>query len=130
MFSNFRRTIALAALGMMILSTAGCVPLLVGAAAGAGIAYVKGTLEANFDRPVKTVHKASVAALKVLKLEIKDEDVSQHSSEIKAEYQDGIKVNIKTEALTEHTSKISIRIGVFGDQTKSEMILDAIKKRL
>ena len=40
-------------LGFLILMTSGCVALLVGAAAGAGgVAYVKGSLEKNFDKPV------------------------------------------------------------------------------
>ena len=130
MIGHFRRNILLAILGVSILSSSGCIPLLVGAAAGAGVAYVKGTLEANFERPIKTVHKASLAALKSLKIEIKEENFSQHSSRIRAEYPDGTKVSVDGDALTEHTAKIAIRVGVFGDQTKSEMILDEIKKRL
>jgi trimethylamine:corrinoid methyltransferase-like protein len=114
-----------------MLATTGCIPLLVGAAAGAGgIAFVKGKLEQNIDEPVEKVHEASVAALKDLGLFVKSEELNPHESTITAEYETGQKVNIETEALTEYVSKISIRVGLMGDQEESRLILSAIEKKL
>ena len=53
-----------------------------------------------------------------------------HSTFIKTEFDDGKRVKIHINALTERSSKITIRIGVFGDETKSQMLLNAIQKRL
>ncbi|HQP10534.1 MAG TPA: DUF3568 family protein [Candidatus Omnitrophota bacterium] len=122
-------------LGVVVISTllvaSGCVPLLIGAAAGAGgIAYVKGTLAQNIDEPVAKIHKASLAALKGLDMLVKSEELSQHSSVINAQYATGEKVKIEIEALTEYVSKISIRVGMLGDQEDSRLILNAIEKKL
>ncbi len=131
MLNQLKKILGIVVLGLMLVSQSGCVALLVGAAAGAGgIAYIKGTLEKNFDRPVKRAHKATLAALKDLKLVIKEEELNQHSSKIKAEYPDETKVYIDITALTEKSSTIKIRVGIFGDQDKSQMILNAVMKRL
>ena len=118
-------------LTFFILSSAGCVPLLVGAAAGVGgVTYVKGALEKNFDHSVKEVHRATLKGLKDLKMFVREEKNDVHSTFIKAEFDDGKRVKIHINALTERSSKITIRIGVFGDETKSQILLNAIQKRL
>ena len=118
-------------LGSFVITTSGCFALLVGAAAGAGgVAYVKGILEKNFDRSVAQVHRASLTALKKLKMTIHDDDVTQHNAKIKATDTDGKKVEVIIEALTEKSSKLQIRVGVFGDQEQSQSILNAIQKHL
>jgi len=126
-FQKFSLGIAL----ILSLTTAGCVPLLIGAAAGAGgITYVKGALVKNVDHPVKKAHKASLSALKSLKLFVRSDEFSRHSSVIKGEYTDGKSFQINIEALTERSSKITIRVGMLGDQEKSQIILNAIQKKL
>ena len=113
------------------ISLSGCIPLLIGAAAGAGgIAYIKGTLEQNLDNSVEKVHKSSLAALKSLKITVNKEELGLHDSKIQAQYSDETKVNIDVVALTEQSSTIKIRVGIFGDQEKSELILNAIRKKL
>ncbi len=124
-----------AALGVVLIfsifSVAGCVPLVVGAAAGAGgISFVKGKMVKNFDHSLTSVHKASTKALKDLGVLIRDDDVTKHEAEIKAEFDDTKKVTITIEALTERASKITVRVGVFGDEDRSRMIMDAISKKL
>lgn len=116
-----------------LLSAAGCLPLVVGAAAGAGgIGYAKGALVHNLDEPVERVYKASLAALKDLKIFVisNDNELTRHSAIIRGEYPDGQKLVINIESLTEYVSKITIRIGVFGDQQDSRLILNAIQKKL
>jgi len=109
----------------------GCVPLVIGAAAGAGgITFVKGKLEKNFDYSVEKVHKASLAAIKSLDLFVRSDELSRHLSVTKGEFDDGKGFNVTITALTERASKIVIRVGLLGDQAKSEMILEAIEKKL
>ena len=114
-----------------LMTNSGCIPLLVGAAAGAGgVAYVRGTLEKNVDNPVAQVHNAAVDACKNLKIAIQSDDLNQHSARMKGALDDGQKVQIDVASLTERSSKIQIRVGMFGDETKSQMILNAIQKKL
>ena len=125
-FQSFLRGLVF---GAFLISASGCAAVIVGSAVGAGVAYIKGTLEANFDRPVKQMHKSSLAALHDLKLNIKEEELTPHSSHVVAAYEDGTKVHVSIDALTEKASRVKIRIGIFGDQQKSEIIMDAIKKK-
>ncbi len=116
---------------ILLLSSYGCVPLLIGAAVGAGsVEYIKGKLTARINKPVSRVYKAGMSALKKMDLIILDDEVSRHEAMIKFKFDDGKKGVINIKALTEHACNLSIRIGFFGDETKSNMILTAIKRRL
>lgn len=122
-------------LGIMLVfivtATSGCFALLLGAAAGAGgVVYVKGGLVQNVDETVEDIHKASLAAVKDLGLFLTADELNRHSAQIKAEYGDGKKVNIKIDAITEFVSKITVRVGLIGNQEDSRLILNAIEKKL
>lgn len=109
----------------------GCVALVVGAGAGAaGLAYIKGVLEKNFDRPVEDLYNASVKALEKMKIEIDSKELKDHHAIIKGHDLKKNGVTIEVEALTEQASKLKIRVGLFGDQERSLTILNAIEKRL
>ena len=127
-FKNF--SIILALCGIVI-SQSGCFALLLGAAAGAGtMAWMNGDLEYNFDASVDKAHNAALRGLKKLALPITQDHKDKHNAKIKSTYSDGKDVNVTIEAITERSSKIKIRVGVFGDQPRSEAILTAIKKYL
>jgi len=114
-----------------LMTTIGCIPLLIGAVAGVGgMTYIKGSLVHNVDHTVKQVNKASLEALKDLKLFITSDELNKRSSVIKAEYENGKNISVFIDALTERSSKITIRVSVFGDQVKSQTILNAILRNL
>lgn len=114
-----------------LMTMVGCVPLIIGAAAGAGgLGYIKGALIENIDEPVNKINKATVAALGEFGVFVIVDELNKHSSYIRAEYKDGRNIQVNIDALTEYVSKITIRIGVFGDQDESMMILKAIEKRM
>lgn len=114
-----------------LMTMSGCIPLLIGAVAGAGgFSYVKGALVKNVDHTVSKVHKAGLAALKKLDLFVTADELNRRSAFIRAEYENGQKIQIFINALTERSSKITIRIGTFGNQEQSQMILNAIEKKL
>ena len=109
----------------------GCVALVVGAAAGAGtLAFVKGILEYNVDQPISKAHKAVLAGLRDLGVIVRSDEVTSHNTTTKAEFEKGTDLTVELESLTELATKIKIRVGVFGDEAKSQMVLEAIKKRL
>lgn len=114
-----------------LVTMSGCIPLLIGAAAGVGgISYAKGALIKNVDHTVSKVHKAGLAALKKLNLFVTTDELNKRSALIRAEYENGQKIQIFIDALTERSSKITIRIGTFGNQEQSQIILNAIQKKL
>lgn len=114
-----------------VLMTAGCIPLLVGAAAGAsGYAYIRGALVKQFDVPASDLHRAAVKAVKSLNLDIKYDKGDRLSAKVRSEFTDGKDVKIDVTAITEETSQVKIRIGAFGDKLRSEMVLSAIEKYL
>ncbi len=114
-----------------LITMVGCVPLLIGAVVGVGgMTFVKGKLIHNVDHTVAQTNKASVKALKSLDLFIISDELNKRSSVIKAEYEDGDKISIFIDALTERSTKITIRVGTFGDIEASQAILNAILKKL
>ena len=117
-------------LAVSALSAQGCV-LLAGAAVGAGAAaYHMGKLEQNVDYKVETVHDAALKGLKKLDMYVVSDNAVASGSKIEAETADGKKVKITIEPLTDRASKISVRVGLVGDEDRSYMIFNAIKKQL
>ena len=115
----------------VLLTTNGCVPLLIGAAAGAGgVVWVKGSLEQNFDKTVEQLHRASLAGLRDIKCTVRADQVRKHLAKITFEFDDGQKGSVNIKALTERSAKLKIRVGVLGDETKSQIALNAILRHL
>ncbi|HAM50705.1 MAG TPA: hypothetical protein DCP92_08455 [Nitrospiraceae bacterium] len=119
-------------LSVMLLSMhmTGCVALVAGGAAGAGVVYIKGQLNENINEPVPRVYDASISALKELGLPLIDYDHDTVSAKIKSKFADGDDIWIEIEAVTAESSKITVRVGVMGDENKSRKILDVIHKHL
>lgn len=115
----------------VMVMTPGCVPLVVGVAAGGGaVAYAKGVLQKNFDNSVSDLHKASLAAVKNIKASVYLDKIGRHSAKIKFEFDDKEKGEIVIKALTERTATLKIRVGLLGDEIRSQMVLNAIQKQL
>jgi hypothetical protein len=109
----------------------GCVALLLGGAAGAGsVVYVKGQLKEDRAACVPRVHDASISTLKELNLPIIEDNHDKLSARIKSRFADGSDVWIEIESVTAESSKITIRVGILGDEHKSRQILDGIHKHL
>ena len=118
-------------LSALAVSQSGCFALLAGAAAGAGtLAWANGDLEYNFDSSVSEVHDATLKALRKTGLVVAQDVNDKHNAKLKSSYADGKDVNISISALTEKSSKIQIRVGVFGDRARSEALLNTIEKYL
>ncbi|MDP2654650.1 MAG: DUF3568 family protein [Candidatus Omnitrophota bacterium] len=114
-----------------LMSAAGCVPLILGAAAGAGgYAYVRGILVKQYEVPADQVHKAGLQGLKSLNLDIKYDKGDRLSAKIRSEFSDGKDIKIDINAITEKSAQMKIRVGMIGDKLRSEMVLTAIEKYL
>ena len=131
MLRKIQSMVSVILLGGSLLTATGCVPLIVGAAAGAGgYAYVRGVLVKQFDVPASRLHQAALKAVKSLGLDVKYDKGDRLSAKIRSEFSDGKDVKIDIVAITEETSQIKIRVGTFSDKLRSEMVLSAIEKYL
>lgn len=108
----------------------GCVVVAVGAGAAGTVAYLKGDLEAVEAADLVTVYKATLKALDQLELRVISRSKDLLSAEIIARDAADQKVTIKLKATTENTTKLSVRIGFFGSETKSRFIYQKIHDNL
>ena len=107
----------------------GCVAAAIGAGAGA-VAYVRGDLEAFEAENLNTVYKAAERTIEQLELNVIEKTKDALSVTIVTRDAENKRIRIKLKAMTENTTKISIRIGWFGEETKSRLIYDKIKVNL
>jgi len=114
-----------------LLASSGCVALFIGAAAGVGgYAWMSGVIEKNFLVSAPELQQATVKALDHLDLPVQEREEDRIAAFYRAEFSDGQNVTIHIKALTERAAQIRIRVGVFGNRTRSEMILNAVDERL
>lgn len=127
------RSIALGVALAVALMTTGCAVLVVGAAAGAsaaGVAYIRGDLEARVMADPRAVAKASARSFEVLDIRTISSSASAVDAEVLGRTATDKKVTIKAKAEETGESSVSIRIGTFGDESMSRRIYDEIKKHL
>jgi len=104
---------------------------VVGAGAGAGtVAYVKGELKTKLNHSTTRTYQATLKAMNELKLPILERQDDAIIATIKSRFADEKSITVKIKAVTDTTCDIGIRVGEFGDQTRSQKILDTIKKYL
>jgi len=116
---------------VMLASQMGCVAAAVGAAAGAGtVVYIKGNLEETIGQPTPTVHRAVIASLRDLKVPILEDQNDQMNAKVKSQFADNTHIWINVDSISATASKLSIRVGTFGEEYRSRQILDRIHRYL
>ena len=131
MFKRWKHAVLLLALAIVISGCAEAVLIGVGAAGGAGAAlWTKGKMVEELDASLSKAYTASVAALKDLELPVNKDVKGGLKAKIESQFPDGKYVLIGIRALTESSSKITVRVGAFGDKARSEKILGAIHQHL
>jgi low affinity Fe/Cu permease len=125
-----KREVALTVLClMMTVVLQGCLAVAVGAGAGT-VAYLRGDLEALEAKDIDAVYVAAKKAVKQLDLIVSSDAKDALSAEIVVRDAQNKKIAIKLKSTTEGATQISIRVGIFGSETKSRIIYDQIKKNL
>jgi len=117
-------------LGGMVMTVGGCVVLLVGAGAAGTVAYARGDLAAVESKGLDAVYAAAEKAVSELELNVVSKRKDKLMGEIVARDAEYKKITIKLKATAEQTTKISIRIGVFGDEIRSRLIYQKIQDNL
>ena len=111
-------------------SLGGCVVAAVGAGAAGTVAYLKGDLEAVESRKLEEVHAATLKAVKELGLNVTQDSKDALSATVVARDAEDKKVKISLNATAEQTTKLSIRVGLFGSEAKSRLIYQKIHDHL
>jgi hypothetical protein len=117
-------------LGSITICVSGCLLVAVGAGAAGTVAYVKGDLTATLDAGMDRSYGTVLRALDQLKITATQKQQDTLTSEIIARNSVDEKVTIKLTRTDEKLTNISIRIGIFGDQAQSRIILERIKQNL
>ncbi|MBN1223713.1 MAG: DUF3568 family protein [Candidatus Aminicenantes bacterium] len=115
--------------GLATAFLSGCFAAAVGAGAGT-VAYVRGDLVVTEAAGLENVHDAALKAVHDLDLNLISQKKDALSGEITARDIKDKKIQIKLAAVTDETTKVSIRIGTFGDETKSRVIYEKIRENL
>jgi hypothetical protein len=107
----------------------GCIVAAVGLGAGT-VAYVRGDLQTVESAGIDSVYEATLKALQELEIQPTSKSKDALAAEIIAYDAQDKKITIKLKSAAEGTTKLSIRIGVFGSETKSRLIYQKIHDNL
>ncbi len=108
----------------------GCVALA-GAAAGAGgVVWVKGRLQEELNYSLDEVYQATKNAIDQMNLPLSIDRKDAMTAKIESKFSDGTNVWIDLKYLAAKSTEIKLRVGVMGDLTRSNKILDQVKKNL
>jgi hypothetical protein len=109
----------------------GCAVLVVGGAAAAvGVgtyAYINGELKGTEAASLDQAYTASLAAMKDLEFPITNKSKDALQAEVLARNSADKKILIKLKKVSDGATEIRIRVGTFGDESLSRLILDKIK---
>ncbi len=130
MMSRTSRFLMLAAILGLLPAMTGCLAIAIGGAAVGTVAYVNGALTESVQATPDKVVTATEKAFASLKLTLISKNASGLEGKVVGRTSDdkSVTVNIKTKG--EKVSEVTIRIGTFGDETKSRVLMDAIAKNL
>jgi hypothetical protein len=120
-------------LAVVVTACSGCAAVLVagGAAAGAGgVLWYQGALRTTVGYPITQVRETTAEALRKAGDGIVLDEGGAIDRELAAWLPGGDKVAVKLHAASSTATEISIRIGVMGDQERSQTLHDDIIMRL
>lgn len=113
-----------------LLTVGGCVVAAVGVGAAGTVAYVKGDLELVEPTGLDQVYSATERAVDDLGLFVLSKKKDELAASIIARDADDKKIYIRLSATAQGTTKLSIRVGTFGNETKARLVYDKIKENL
>lgn len=118
-------------LGVILLFNSGCVAFLIGGGAGAGTAaYLKGELESIVEASLEKAFQATQKALEDLEFPVTSKQINTFSGELTARGGNDKKIEINLKRMSEKMTEIKIRVGIFGDESLSQLILQRINKHI
>jgi uncharacterized protein YceK len=125
------RRLAISLVMGMVVSGCAVAVLATGAGLGAGTyAWIKGELKRTYPATYDAVWNASSDALQSLEMPVVSQQRDALKGTIMAKRADGSDVRVDVKYLTENTTQVNIRIGLFGDRADSARVHETIQARL
>lgn len=111
----------------------GCALFVVGAAAGAGAAgyaWVDGEIKTTESASMDRTWNAALAAMKDLEFPVTSQAKDALEANLTARNASNTSISIKLKNLSNTSTEIRIRVGTFGDESMSRLILNKINNHL
>jgi hypothetical protein len=89
-------------------------------------AFRQGELSAALRHPLADLHGATLAALERLQIPLETSDLNEKRSVITAREAGGALIEVNITPVSPVVSGLSIKVGLFGDQPLSRLLLDEI----
>lgn len=127
---GWRKVLAVGAI-LWVPALSGCAAALIGAGAGAGtVAYIQGEHSQIHKGAYEKAWSATLTALKQMDIRVVKTEKDALGGTITARRADDTSVSIKEEPVGTDSTRVKIRIGMFGDQAASESIQARIDSNL
>ena len=117
----------------LLVLTNGCFLFVVGAAAGAGAAgyaWVDGEVKTTEAAALNQTWDAAQAAMKDLQFPVTSQAKDALQGDLEARNASNTNISIKLKYISNSSTEIRIRVGTFGDETLSRIILGKINSHL
>ena len=127
---KFRKQRTALLLCYLLMGLSGCAAVIVaGVGVGVGFGtykYLEGNLQRDYIGPPDKLWEATLTAMDDLQVatEVKERDF--FGGLIKGIMHDGTKITINMKRLTDNSTEVGVRVGVFGDRKRSEVIHNKI----
>lgn len=109
----------------------GCVAAAVGAGAGvAAVKYKQGTLDGKANATVPATQQATVDAMQQLGLPVTSQRGDAATARVESRYSDGRTVSVDLERKGASVTEVAIRVGTWGDQSRSEQLMGQINREI
>ena len=130
MIRTFIRFLSWAGLLLTVSLSIGCPAVLVdGAAGGGAVAYIRGELKTTEEVSLNRAWRAARMAMTDLEFSIASKEKNAFDGRIHASGASGKEIDVALKKIFPSRTEIRIRVGLFGDESLSRKILEAIKKR-
>jgi hypothetical protein len=116
----------------LMVNSTGCLLVAAGAGAAGTVAYMQGDLETSEPYDIATVYAATKKAAEDLKLYVVEGECGQDALSATVVVRDAAdkRITVKLKSVTEKSTRISVRVGTFGDDAKSQMVYNRIRENL
>ena len=125
-----RDAILIMLLATLAVCLSGCLLAAVGAGAAGTVAYAKGDLEVIRSEGITEVYEATRNAVEQLEYSITESRKDATSARVVARDSQDDKITIKLKATPEGPTEVSIRVGTWGSETRSNIIYSKIKENI
>ena len=123
---TFKMMILWISLGLL----SGCAYAVIGgAAAGGTYAYVAGWLHKDYEESLEQTYEASLEAMQDLEIRVETKTLSLSKADVRGKKGDET-ITVKMEKQSGGVVKVSVRVGLLGDEQASREVHEAIADNL